>query len=59
MLGTIGAVHNWLPTTLTTAPVNLLNEPTPGDYAHAILMAAALTPTLLTWAALRLRHPDA
>jgi ABC-2 type transport system permease protein len=59
ILGTIGAVHDWLPTTLTTAPVNLLNDASLGDYAPAIAVAAALTPTLLTWAVLRLRHRDA
>jgi ABC-2 type transport system permease protein len=59
ILGFIGPVHHWLPTALTNAPVNLLNEASLSDYVPAIAVATALTPALLTLAVLRLRHRDA
>jgi ABC-2 type transport system permease protein len=59
LLGTIGAMHDWLPTTLASAPVGLLNGASIGDYAPALAAALVLTPLLLTWAVMRLRRRDA
>ena len=58
ILGAIDGVRDWLPTTLTTAPVDMLNGASLGHYAVAISVAVALTPTLLTWGVRRLQQRD-
>jgi ABC-2 type transport system permease protein len=58
ILGAIDGVRDWLPTTLTTAPVDMLSGASLGHYAVAIAVAVASRPTLLTWGVRRLRQRD-
>jgi ABC-2 type transport system permease protein len=58
ILGAIDGVRDWLPTTLTTAPVDMLSGASLGHYAVANAMAVASRPTLLTWGVRRLRQRD-
>lgn len=58
LLGMIGPLHAWLPSTLVTAPVALLSTSALADYVPALLIAALSTPTLLTVATLRLAQRD-
>jgi len=47
LLGTIGAVHDWLPSTLIAAPAELLSDHTLGDYLPSLAVAVTATPLLL------------
>jgi len=48
MLGTIGAVHDWLPSTLSGAPIELLSTTQLSDYVPSLLTAIAVA-ALLVW----------
>ena len=56
--GIASAVHDWLPSTLVTAPVELLGTASLRDYLPALAVAAMATPTLLALAVLRLRRRE-
>jgi ABC-2 type transport system permease protein len=58
LLGTIGPLHAWLPSTLVTAPIALLGNSTLSDYLPALGITAVSTLLLLTAATSRLRHRD-
>ncbi len=55
VLGTIGALHDWLPSTLVDAPVNLLGTSHLADFVPSILVTCAGTALLLAAAVARLR----
>ena len=54
LLGMIGPLHAWLPSTLVTAPVALLGSSTLSDYLPALAIAAISTPLLLAAATVQL-----
>lgn len=56
--GVASAVHDWLPSTLVNAPVELLATASLGDYVPALAVAALATPTLLALAVVRLRKRE-
>lgn len=58
VLGMIGPLHAWLPSTLATAPVALLASSTFGDYLPALATALVSTPLLLATATFQLEHRD-
>lgn len=58
VLGMIGPLHAWLPSTLVTAPIALLGGSTPGDYLPALAIAAVSTPLLLAAATFQLDRRD-
>jgi ABC-2 type transport system permease protein len=58
LLGMIGPIHTWLPSTLVTAPITLLGNSTLSDYLPALATATTATALLLTAATLQLKHRD-
>jgi ABC-2 type transport system permease protein len=58
LLGMVGLLHAWLPSTLVTAPVALLTGVAPGDYLPALAVALVSTPLLLATATFQLEHRD-
>jgi ABC-2 type transport system permease protein len=58
LLGMIGPIHTWLPSTLVTAPITLLGTSTLSDYLPALATATTATALLLTAATLQLKHRD-
>jgi len=58
LLGMAGPLHRWLPSTLVTAPVDLLGRSSLVDYVPALAITAASTALLLLAAVLRLQHRD-
>lgn len=54
ILGLVGTVHPWLPTTLVNAPVDLLGTGSLADFARALAVTAAATPLLVLLATRRL-----
>lgn len=58
ILGVASAVHDWMPSTLVNAPVELLARADLGDYVPALAVAAVATPTLLAIAVARLRRRE-
>lgn len=58
VVGVASVMHDWLPTSLTSAPVELLNDASIGKFAPAAAVTMALTPALLAWAASRFRQRD-
>lgn len=58
LLGMIGPIHAWLPSTLVTAPINLLGSSALSDYLPALATATTTTALLLTAATLQLKRRD-
>jgi ABC-2 type transport system permease protein len=58
LAGTLGAVHDWLPSTLMSAPVDLLGTAQLADYAPALAAAISASPLLLTLAVIRLHRRE-
>jgi ABC-2 type transport system permease protein len=58
LIGMIGPVHAWLPSTLVTAPVALLGGSALSDFLPALATAAAGTALLLAGATLQLKRRD-
>jgi ABC-2 type transport system permease protein len=58
LLGMIGPIHAWLPSTLVTAPIALLGTSTLSDYLPALATATTATAFLLTAATLQLKRRD-
>jgi ABC-2 type transport system permease protein len=58
VLGVIVSVHDWLPTTLLRAPIDLLADARLADYTPALVITAAITPLLLVAADFGLRRRD-
>lgn len=58
LLGMIGPLHAWLPSTLVTAPVALLGSATPSDYLPAFATAAISAPLLLAAATSQLKRRE-
>ena len=56
--GVASVVHDWLPTTLVNAPVDLLATAHLGDYLPALTVTAVATPVLLVAAVARLRRRE-
>jgi hypothetical protein len=54
----IGPIHAWLPSTLVTAPINLLGSSALSDYLPALATATTTTALLLTAATLQLKRRD-
>jgi ABC-2 type transport system permease protein len=58
VLGTAEPVHAWLPSTLVTAPIELVGGSGLGHYLPALATTGASTALLLAFATLRLQHRD-
>jgi ABC-2 type transport system permease protein len=58
LLGMIGPIHAWLPSTLVTAPITLLGNSALNDYLPALATATTATALLLTAATLQLKRRD-
>jgi ABC-2 type transport system permease protein len=58
LLGLAGPLHSWLPSTLLTAPVNLLAHASLGDYLPALAIAAVGSALLLALATSRLARRE-
>lgn len=58
LLGMIGPLHAWLPSTLVTAPIALLTGSTTGDYLPALAITVVSIPLLLATATFRLERRD-
>jgi len=58
VFGVLPAVHNWLPTALLRAPIDLLADGRFSDYGPALAVTAATTPLLLAAADFGLRRRD-
>jgi ABC-2 type transport system permease protein len=58
LLGMIGPLHTWLPSTLVTAPVALLTGSTPGDYLPSLVITLVSTSLLLATATFQLERRD-
>jgi ABC-2 type transport system permease protein len=58
LVGTVPAVHQWLPSSLATAPVALLGTAVLADYLKTVLVAALATVALLALAVHRLQGRD-
>jgi ABC-2 type transport system permease protein len=56
--GIAGVLHDWLPTTLVNAPVDLLTITRPSDYLPTLAVTAAVTPAVLFAAVARLRRRE-
>lgn len=58
LLGMIGPLHDWLPSTLVTAPIALLGNSGTGDYLPALAIAAISVPLLLAAATFQLERRE-
>jgi ABC-2 type transport system permease protein len=58
ILGMIGPLHRWLPSTLVTAPVALLGNSALSDYVPALVTALVSTPLLLAAATFQLERRE-
>lgn len=58
LLGMIGPLHTWLPSTLISAPIDLLSGSTLGDYLPALAIALVSTAVLLAAATLQLERRE-
>jgi ABC-2 type transport system permease protein len=58
LLGMIGPLHAWLPSTLVTAPVALLTGSTLGHYLPSLVITFVSIPLLLATAAFQLERRD-
>ena len=58
LLGMAGPLHAWLPSTLVTAPIALLDSSTLGSYLPALAISAISTPLLLAAATFQLKRRD-
>jgi ABC-2 type transport system permease protein len=58
LLGTIGAIHDWLPSTLIQAPAELLSNPTLSDYLPSLAVGSAAVPLLLMLAVRRFERRE-
>ena len=58
LAGTSSAVHEWLPSTLVSAPVDLLHTAQLSDYAPALVAAATASAALVTLAVERLKRRE-
>ena len=58
LLGMIGPLHRWLPSTLVTAPVDLLGRSSLSGFVPALVVTAASASLLLIAATLRLQRRD-
>lgn len=58
LVGNLAVLRDWLPSSLVTAPVDLLAGSTLTDYVPALAVALVSTPVLLTAAVLRLQRRE-
>ncbi len=58
LVATVGAVHDWMPSTLVDAPVRLLTSSGLLDFVPALAVAAAASAALLAVAVARLRRRE-
>jgi ABC-2 type transport system permease protein len=58
LAGTLPAVRPWLPSSLATAPVDLLRSAVLGDYARTVVVAVVATAVLLALAVRRLESRE-
>ena len=58
LVGTITPVHDWLPSTLATAPIDLLTTTHLSHYLRALTIAGAAAAGLLTFAVKRLERRE-
>lgn len=56
--GVVGVVHDWLPTTLVNAPVDLLGTVSLGDYLPSLAVTVVAIPVLLVAAVERLSRRE-
>jgi len=59
LAGTVPAMHPWLPSSLATAPVELLRSTELSDYLRTIIVAVVATLALLSLAVRRLQDREA
>jgi len=59
LAGTVSIVHPWLPSSLATAPVDLLGTAVLGDYLRTLGVAVVATAVLLALAVHRLQNREA